>query len=111
MAKTTETKKEAKIVTIADLATKYNVEGREIRLLLRSNGMKAPAVEVPAGGFGPRSKYQWEEGSKELAAVEKIIVDSIDETPDEAQDEAPEADEKPAEEKPAKTSKGKGKKA
>jgi len=60
------------LVHVKDLAEEYNVDPRALRVLLRANGFSAPEV-VGAVGFGPRSKYSWPSGSKELAAVRTII--------------------------------------
>ena len=81
-----------KMVTVKDLAIKYGVEGKDIRALLRANGLKAPEVERPAGTFGPKAKYEWEEGSKELKKVTDIIEQAADAEEAEAEDTAEEAE-------------------
>jgi len=93
--------KETKMVTVTDLAAEFNCEAREIRVLLRANGMKAPAVEAQEGKFGPRAKYQWKEGSKELAEVKRLIKEALEAGEEEADD----ADEGETEAAPAKTAK------
>jgi hypothetical protein len=61
----------AKIVTVADLAEEFGKPGQEIRLAIRSLGLRAPAVQ--SEGFGPRSKYSWAEGSAELKQIREAI--------------------------------------
>lgn len=58
-------------VTVADLAAEYGLEGRRIRMAIRAMGIKAP--EVPQDGFGPKSKYEWTSGSKELKKIRTEI--------------------------------------
>jgi len=64
--------KKKKIVTVSDLAEESGMEGRKIRVVIRGLGMKAPAVEG-AEGFGPRAKYEWAEGSKDLTKIRKAL--------------------------------------
>ena len=59
------------VVTIKDLAIEFGMEGPKIRTYLRSKGYKAPEVETV--GFGPKSKYEWPAGSKELAEIRQCL--------------------------------------
>jgi len=77
-------KSSGKIVTVNDLCDEYKIEARQLRIILRANGLSAKEVEGPLYDkdgnetkFGPRKKYTWEEGSKELAEVRDIIEDSL----------------------------------
>jgi hypothetical protein len=83
-----------KIITISDLEEEFAMHARRIRMKLRNAGFSAPAVEnANPTEFGPRNKYQWEEGSEELNKVRGILDGTI----------KPEADEE--EEAPAKPKK------
>ncbi len=62
----------AKIVTVADLAEEFGKPAQEIRVVIRSLGLRAPAV-TDAVGFGPRSKYSWAEGSAELKQIREAV--------------------------------------
>lgn len=59
-------------ITIQDLATEYGIEAKVIRALLRKNGFTAPAVEAQEG-FGPKSKYEWDEDSADLDKIDEIL--------------------------------------
>jgi hypothetical protein len=65
---------EAKTVTVKDLAEEFGMEARQIRVILRSAGHRAPAVEGRVG-FGPKAKYEWPEGCDEIEAVRKSLAD------------------------------------
>ncbi len=58
-------------VTIAMLAEEYDMRPQKLRALIREAGFKAPATGVE--GFGPKAKYEWDEGSDELKKVRKAI--------------------------------------
>ena len=62
-------------VTVSDLAEETGMEGRKIRMVIRGLGMKAPAIEGQEG-FGPRAKYEWKEGDKDLKKIRKAIEDA-----------------------------------
>ena len=89
MAKATKNKKETAttakakgtgvIVGIVQLSEKFGVEGKDLRSFLRKNGYKAPEVTENAGTFGPRAKYQWEEGTEEYNKVVALIQKSLEE--------------------------------
>jgi len=83
MAKKDNKNTQEQMVTIAMLAEEFNVEGRDIRVVLRANGFKAPKADTPEGEFGPRAKYQWPEGSKEIEKVRKLIEEHMDASEDE----------------------------
>ncbi|MFA5542866.1 MAG: hypothetical protein WDA47_03770 [Bacilli bacterium] len=99
-------KKADKVVTVKDLAEEFEMEPREIRVILRSNGMKAPEVERE--GFGPKSKYEWPEGSKELTEVRKVLEEALDEGDTEEDKKEPE--EKEVKKESTSTKKGGSKK-
>jgi hypothetical protein len=61
----------AKVVGITDLEKEFGLQGRTIRQVLRRAGLKAPETGVE--GFGPRARYEWTEGSKELKQVRAIL--------------------------------------
>ena len=67
--------KTKKVVTIADLAAEYELEGKEVRAVARKIGLKATPCEQE--GFGPKSKYQWDADSEELADLRKAIEEKI----------------------------------
>ncbi len=68
--KNKENKGEGK-VTVTQLAEEYGMRPQKLRALIREAGFKAPATGVE--GFGPKAKYEWDEGSPELAKVKKAI--------------------------------------
>lgn len=68
--------KEKAVVTIADLAEEYGLEGKDIRALARKIGLKATPLEKTEG-FGPKAKYQWDAESEELADLRKAIEDKM----------------------------------
>ena len=67
--------KTKKVVTIADLAAEYELEGKEVRAVARKIGLKATPCEQD--GFGPKSKYQWDADSEELADLRKAIEEKL----------------------------------
>ena len=67
--------KTKKVVTIADLAAEYELVGKEVRAVARKIGLKATPCEQE--GFGPKSKYQWDAGSEELADLRKAIEEKL----------------------------------
>ena len=62
-------------VQITDLEREFGLQGRDIRRLLRKAGLKAPETGIE--GFGPRARYQWTEGSKELKQVRSILQEFV----------------------------------
>ena len=79
VAKTKKSKATPTVVGIKDLEEKYGQEGKVIRQQLRKAGFSAPSI-AGAEGFGPRSRYEWEAGSKELAKVEEVLDAAFAET-------------------------------
>ena len=71
-----EAKASGKIVTIKDLCEEYEVDPRKLRAFLRSKGFNAP--EIKQEGFGPRSKYEWDEKSPELKKIRALINESLE---------------------------------
>ena len=61
----------AATVRVADLEEEFGLRGRVIRQVLRKAGLKAP--ETGSEGFGPKARYEWTEGSKELKQVRSIL--------------------------------------
>lgn len=85
--------KKDKVVTVKDLAEEFDLAPAVIRRALRAAGLKAPQVPDNEGKFGPRAKYEWAEGSKELKQVRQILseyVESLEES--EEEEEAEEAE-------------------
>lgn len=64
----------ATAVTVKDLASGYNMAAREIRVIIRSLGINAPALQTE--GFGPRAKYEWTSNSPELLKIRKALLDT-----------------------------------
>ncbi len=67
--------KTATVVGITDLEKEFGLQGRTIRQVLRKAGLKAPETGVE--GFGPRARYEWTEGSKELQQVRSILKEFV----------------------------------
>lgn len=59
------------IVTVADLAEEFGLPASRLRAILRRAGLRAPETDVV--GFGPKAKYEWAAGSKELGQVKKLL--------------------------------------
>ncbi|MFA7654393.1 MAG: hypothetical protein WCX97_05185 [Candidatus Magasanikbacteria bacterium] len=78
MAKKETAKKEAvKYIGVVELAEKFGIEGRKLRIMLRNLGLVAPRLEG-VEGFGPRSKYTWVDGSKELNELIKKLTPVVE---------------------------------
>lgn len=69
----------AKIITVKNLAEEFDLTPRVIRRVLREAGLRAPQIPDNEGKFGPRAKYEWEEGSEELKKVRKILAEYVEE--------------------------------
>lgn len=67
---------ENKIITVKDLAEEFGWDVKKIRVILRSKGHKAPIIEDRVG-FGPRAKYEWKDGSPELAAIKESLTEAL----------------------------------
>ena len=61
----------AATVGVSDLEKEFGLQGRVIRQVLRKAGLKAPETGVE--GFGPKARYEWMEGSKDLQQVRSIL--------------------------------------
>ncbi|MDE2098844.1 MAG: hypothetical protein KGL39_16445 [Patescibacteria group bacterium] len=72
----------AKKVLIQDLVNEFGLEGRRIRQVIRGLGIKAPKLDGVTG-FGPHSKYEWDEGSKELNQIREALQAAKDKPPTE----------------------------
>ena len=71
------------LVFVPDLAEEFDLTPAEIRRVLRAAGLRAPETKVE--GFGPRAKYQWEQGSKGLKQVKAVLEEYL--TPEEPEEE------------------------
>lgn len=58
---------EKQIIRVTDLAEEFGIPPNKVRMFVRSLGLKAPETNIE--GFGPKTKYEWEEGSKELKLI------------------------------------------
>jgi len=65
----------AATVGVSDLEKEFGLQGRTIRQVLRRAGLKAPETGVE--GFGPKVRYEWMEGSKELKQVRSILQEFV----------------------------------
>lgn len=78
MAKRVNQVKEVKIITVKDLMEEFDLTPAVIRRTLRAAGLRAPQITDNGGKFGPRAKYEWEEGSEELGKVRKILAEYME---------------------------------
>ncbi len=92
MAKKAKEIKEVKVVTVKDLAEEFGLTPSVIRRALRAAGLRAPQISDNGGKFGPRAKYEWQEGSKELKQVREILAEYVE--PSEEEEEAEDEEEK-----------------
>lgn len=90
MAKKAKEIKEAKVVMVKDLAEEFDLTPSVIRRILRAAGLRAPQIPDNEGKFGPRAKYEWQEGSEELEQVRDILAEYVE--PSEEEEEAEEAE-------------------
>lgn len=65
----------AATVRVTDLEEEFGLRGRVIRQVLRKAGLKAPETGVE--GFGPKARYEWMEGSKDLQQVRSILQEFV----------------------------------
>ena len=77
MAKKAKEIKEVRVVTVKDLAEEFGLTSSAIRRALRAAGLRAPQLPDNEGKFGPRAKYEWQEGSKELEKVREILAEYV----------------------------------
>lgn len=90
--------KKDNIVTVKDLAEEFDLDPGVIRRVLRSAGLKAPQIPNNEGKFGPRAKYEWSEGSKELKQVRQILTEHVESLEEEEEAEEAEAEDEEGEE-------------
>lgn len=91
MAKKAKEIKEAKVVMVKDLSEEFDLTATVVRRVLRSAGLRAPQIPDNEGKFGPRAKYEWQEGSEELEKVREILAAYVE--PLEEEEEEEEAEE------------------
>lgn len=77
-AKKVPAKTPAGMVTVKELEAEFGIAATSIRQIIRATGLRAPKAETEPGTFGPRTKYQWPEGSEELAKIKEAIQAAID---------------------------------
>lgn len=98
--KSTKTK-EAKTITVKDLQAEYpQLEGYQIRQVIRSLGLRAPELKG-VEGFGPRRKYEWDSNDEDLKKIRKALdeyIASREELASSEEDEEPEEDEEDGDE-------------
>lgn len=93
MAKKVNEVKEVRIITVKDLAEEFDLTPSVIRRILRAAGLRAPQIPDNEGKFGPRAKYEWQEGSEELKQVRKILAEYVESLGEpEEEEEAEEAE-------------------
>lgn len=85
--------KEVRIITVKDLAEEFDLAPAVIRRVLRAAGLRAPQIPENEGKFGPRAKYEWEEGSEDLKEVRKILSEYVGSLKEEEAEEAEDEDE------------------
>jgi len=90
MVKRVKEVKEVRIITVKDLAEEFDLASAVVRRVLRAEGLRAPQIPDNEGKFGPRAKYEWQEGSEELKQVRKILAEYVE--PSEEEEEAEEAE-------------------
>lgn len=78
MAKRVNEVKEVRIIMVKDLAEEFDLTPSVIRRILRAAGLRAPQIPDNEGRFGPRAKYEWQEGSEELKQVRKILGEYVE---------------------------------
>lgn len=76
-----EPKNVINVITIKDLAGEFGLSPAVVRRILRKEGLKPK--ETGGEGFGPRTKYQFEEGSEELERALQILEAYISENNEE----------------------------
>jgi len=90
MAKKVKEIREVKVVTVKDLAEEFDLTPSVIRRTLRAAGLRAPQIPDNEGKFGPRAKYEWQEGSEELKTAREILGEYVESL--EEEEEAEEAE-------------------
>ena len=77
MAQRVKEVKEVRIITVKDLAEEFDLASAVVRKVLRAEGLRAPQIPDNEGKFGPRAKYEWQEGSEELEKVRQILAEYV----------------------------------
>ena len=88
MVKRVKEVKEVRIITVKDLAEEFDLASAVVRRVLRAEGLRAPQIPDNEGKFGPRAKYEWQEGSEELKQVRKILAEYVEPSEEEEAEEA-----------------------
>ena len=88
MSKRVNEVKEVRIITVKDLVEEFDLTPSVIRRTLRAAGLRAPQTPDNEGKFGPRAKYEWQEGSEELGEVRKILAEYEESLEEEEAEEA-----------------------
>jgi len=70
--------REVKMITIRELIMEFSLPPATIRRVLRTAGFRAPQISNNEGKFGPRARYEWQEGSEELEQVRKILGEYVE---------------------------------
>lgn len=78
MTKKVKEIKGVKVVTVRDLAEEFDLTPSVIRRALRAAGLRASQIPDNEGKFGPRAKYEWQEGSEELKTARKILGEYVE---------------------------------
>ena len=92
MAKKVKEIKEVKVVTVKDLAEEFDLTPSVIRRALRAAGLRAPQIPDNEGKFGPRAKYEWQEGSEDLKEVRGILAQYVESWEEPEEEETEEAE-------------------
>jgi carbamoylphosphate synthase small subunit len=75
MAKVIKETVEEKKLTLKQIIGNQVVDAKKLRTMIRKNGtMKSAIVISEKKGFGPKSRYEFVEGSKEIEEIEKMIA-------------------------------------
>lgn len=70
-------------VTVKDLVAHFNLDGKKVRAIIRSQGYRAPATGLT--GMAPQAKYAWTPDSPKLAKIMAAITEFLNA---EAEDQA-----------------------
>jgi hypothetical protein len=74
---TIEAPKDAKeIITVKDLVTEFDMDGKKIRRIIRNLNYKAPSTGDT--GFGAKARYEWEPNSKILAKIKAALNEELE---------------------------------
>ena len=78
MAQRVKEVKEVRIITVKDLAEEFDLASAVVRKVLRAEGLRAPQIPDNEGKFGPRAKYEWQEGSEDLEKARQILAKYVE---------------------------------